>query len=103
MTPYLGKGATNAIVDGMALAEALKAAEDKKELHPRLAEYEKSMLKRGFAAAKESMLVHHLVFAAGNTPWRAWFRNIFLYMWDFFTSHPPTPKDDPFPGMCRHP
>jgi 2-polyprenyl-6-methoxyphenol hydroxylase-like FAD-dependent oxidoreductase len=70
MTPYLGKGATNAIVDGMALAEALKVAEDKKELVPRLAEYEKSMVKRGFAAAKESMLVHHLVFAAGSMPWR---------------------------------
>lgn len=96
MTPYLGKGATNAIVDGMALAEALEVAEDKKELVPQLAEYEKFMVKRGFAAAKESMLVHHLLFAAGSTPWRAWFRNIFLYMWDFFTSHPPNPKDDPF-------
>jgi len=103
MTPYLGKGATNAIVDAIALVEALKAADEKNELVPRLAEYESSMLKRGFAAAKESMLVHHLVFAAGDSPWRARFRNLFLYLWDLLTSHPSTPKNDPFPGKDSPP
>ncbi|KZF20981.1 FAD/NAD(P)-binding domain-containing protein [Xylona heveae TC161] len=97
MTPYLGKGATSAIADALALAEALKSNEKEQEsLTERLAAYEKSMLERGFENAKKSMFVHQLVFAAGNTPWRAWLRNWALYVLDMFIRHP-VASVEPFP------
>lgn len=96
MTPYLGKGATSAIADAMSLAESLKL-EDNNSLTERLSEYEKSMLKQGFSAAKSSMLTHHLVFVAGNTPWRARLRNLALCALDMCSSHPTT-MSEPFPG-----
>jgi 2-polyprenyl-6-methoxyphenol hydroxylase-like FAD-dependent oxidoreductase len=59
MTPYLGQGATNTIVDAMTLAEKLKSAqhgneEERKQqsVTERVGDYENSMLKRGNAVIK---------------------------------------------------
>lgn len=77
MAPYLGKGASSAIADAMSLAETLRL-EGAATLVERLAEYEKSMMKRGFADVRSSMFAHHIMFTAGNTPWRARLRNMAL-------------------------
>ena len=77
MAPYLGKGASSAIADAMSLAETLRL-EGEATMVERLAEYEKSMLKRGFADVRSSMFAHHVMFTAGNTPWKARLRNMAL-------------------------
>ncbi|QQK45465.1 Monooxygenase, FAD-binding [Penicillium digitatum] len=96
MTPYLGRGATSAISDAMALAETLQSEDH--ALVTRLAEYEISMLQRGFAAAKSSMFVHNLVFMAGNSQWLARLRNLVLRLADWCLAHP-NQSPDPFPGL----
>lgn len=99
MTPFLGQGATNAIIDAMTLAEKLKSTTGEKKITAhRLRAYESSMLKRGNAAVKNSLYALHLVFTLGNTPWRARFRNIVLSVWDLFVFHP-TDVLEPFPNM----
>ncbi|KAH8701068.1 hypothetical protein BGW36DRAFT_375518 [Talaromyces proteolyticus] len=98
MTPFLGQGATNAIVDAMTLAEKLKWTEEKEKetITAGVREYESSMLKRGNAAVKNSLYALDLTFAWGNTPWRAWFRNLALSFWDILTPHPAN-LVEPFP------
>lgn len=104
MTPYLGQGATNAIVDAMTLAEKLKSTENNKEenkqqiVTTRVGEYEGSMLKRGNAVVKNSLYALHVVYTLGGTSWRAWFRNLALSFWDLLMPHP-TDVIEPFPGM----
>lgn len=112
MTPYLGQGATNAIVDAMTLAEKLKATEhgneDEKKQHTvtaRVGEYESSMLKRGNAVVKNSLYALQVVYTLGSTAWRAWFRNLALSFWDLLMPHP-ADVIEPFPGMfiiCCYP
>lgn len=102
MTPFLGQGASNAIVDAMTLAEKLKLTKGKdfeqQIIKTRLREYETSMLKRGNAAVKNSLYALNLAFALGNTPWRAWLRNWALSIWDVMMPHPVDVRQQ-FPGM----
>jgi 2-polyprenyl-6-methoxyphenol hydroxylase-like FAD-dependent oxidoreductase len=108
MTPYLGQGATNAMVDALTLAEKLKSAqhgneEERKQqtVTERVGDYESSMLKRGNAVVKNSLYALHVVYTLGNTSWRAWFRNLALSFWDLLMPHP-TDVIEPFPGMFIH-
>ncbi|KAF3403064.1 hypothetical protein DPV78_004516 [Talaromyces pinophilus] len=102
MTPFLGQGASNAIVDAMTLAEKLKLTKgedfEQRIIKTRLREYETSMLKRGNAAVKNSLYALDLAFALGNTPWKAWLRNWALLIWDFMMPHPVDVRQQ-FPGM----
>ncbi|KXX79729.1 hypothetical protein MMYC01_203786 [Madurella mycetomatis] len=85
MTPYLGKGATSAIADAIALAERLGGlitAQDGDELKRALDRYTVGMLESGFGMAKKSKLVHNIVFA-GSTPLKAHMRNAVLRLLGF--------------------
>ncbi|KPM45183.1 hypothetical protein AK830_g1404 [Neonectria ditissima] len=101
LTPYLGKGASSAILDGISLAEALKPESKNGQglsLTTRLSIYEKNMLKDGFKAAKQSMMAQRFLFNAGDTPWKSWWRNLALKAVDLWISHPkdPSARDDGF-------
>ncbi|KAF5252702.1 hypothetical protein FANTH_2329 [Fusarium anthophilum] len=101
MTPYLGKGASSAIIDAMSLAKALKSEPKQGQgdfLKAQLSIYEGAMLKHGFEAARQSMTAQKFTFNAGDTPWKCWWRNLALKAWDWWMSHPPALEED-FPGM----
>ncbi|KAF5577209.1 monooxygenase FAD-binding protein [Fusarium pseudoanthophilum] len=98
MTPYLGKGASSAIIDAMSLAKALKSepkqGQDDDFLKAQLSIYEEAMLKHGFEAARQSMTAQKFTFNAGDTPWKCWWRNLALKAWDWWMSHPPAIEED---------
>ncbi|KAI2631942.1 hypothetical protein GGR54DRAFT_7315 [Hypoxylon sp. NC1633] len=93
MSPYLGKGASSAMRDAMELAEALKQGEEQ-SLTARLATYEKEMLKAGFEAARQSMMVQSFSFNSGDTSWKSWWRNLALKALDWWIPHPPEVTED---------
>ncbi|KAF5669063.1 FAD NAD(P)-binding domain-containing protein [Fusarium denticulatum] len=97
MTPYLGKGASSAIIDAMSLAKALKSEPKPGQgdfLKAQLSIYEEAMLKHGFEAARQSMTAQKFTFNAGDTPWKCWWRNLALKAWDWWMSHPPAINED---------
>ncbi|KAI1375799.1 hypothetical protein F4677DRAFT_101364 [Hypoxylon crocopeplum] len=97
MTPYLGKGASSAIIDAMSLAKALNSESkpgQENSLTARLLAYEKDMLKHGFEAARQSMMAQKFSFNAGDTPWKSWCRNLALKAVDWWISHPPKVVED---------
>ncbi|KAF5535778.1 monooxygenase FAD-binding protein [Fusarium napiforme] len=98
MTPYLGKGASSAIIDAMSLAKALKSEPEQGQgddfLKAQLSIYEEAMLKHGFEAARQSMTAQKFTFNAGDTPWKCWWRNLALKAWDWWMSHPPAIEED---------
>lgn len=89
MTPYLGLGATSAIADSLRLASDLKGQAG--TIPELLQRYEKSMLARGFDAARRSMSIHKLVFAYGATPLHRKVRNFVLRIMDMFIGKPALP------------
>ncbi|KAH6995943.1 hypothetical protein BKA56DRAFT_570315 [Ilyonectria sp. MPI-CAGE-AT-0026] len=102
MTPYLGKGASSAIIDAMSLADALKSQSKQGQeisLTARISTYEKDMLKHGFEAARQSMMAQKFSFNAGDTPWKSWWRNLALKALDWWIVHPPKITEE-FPGTC---
>ncbi|KAF5625331.1 monooxygenase FAD-binding protein [Fusarium tjaetaba] len=97
MTPYLGKGASSAIIDAMSLAKALKSEPKQGQgdfLKAQLSIYEEEMLKHGFEASRQSMVAQKFTFNAGDTPWKCWWRNLALKAWDWWMSHPPAMEED---------
>ncbi|CVL06003.1 hypothetical protein FPRO06_13729 [Fusarium proliferatum] len=97
MTPYLGKGASSAMIDAMSLAKALKSEPKQGKgdfLKAQLSIYEEAMLKHGFEAARQSMTAQKFTFNAGDTPWKCWWRNLALKAWDWWMSHPPAIEED---------
>lgn len=73
MSPYLGKGASSAMIDAGSLAEKLKASLEQGQEHSmseHLSAYEDRMLKLGLRAAWQSMMAQSMTLSAGDTPWK---------------------------------
>lgn len=91
MTPYLGKGATCAIVDAQSLAKSLQDEtdlENGQDILEKLSIYEKDMLAAGFKIAKQSMMAQRLIFDAGISPWISWIRTLTFKALDLWIPHP---------------
>ncbi|KAF5980580.1 monooxygenase FAD-binding protein [Fusarium coicis] len=97
MTPYLGKGASSAIIGAMSLAKALKSEPKQGQgdsLKAQVSIYEGAKLNHGFEAARQSMTTQRFTFNTGDTPWKCWLRKLALKAWDWWMSHPPAIKED---------
>lgn len=102
MSPYLGRGASRAMIDAMSLAEALKSSLEQGQEHSlpdRLSAYESDVLEQGFQAAGQSMMAQRMTLNAGDTPWKAFWRNLTLKVLDWWIRHPQDIVEG-YPGTC---